>query len=106
MSNILIISPYIPWPLRSGGNTGVYYMLEYICKYENVYFLTSFNKNNNYRDLEHLKIKLPNIIFLTYDYRNTKYNPVIGETRHQFRIFRGTLRTAFPTVAIFSLRNL
>lgn len=73
MSNILIISPYIPWPLRSGGNTGVYYMLEYICKYENVYFLTSFNKNNNYRDLEHLKIKLPNIIFLTYDYRNTKY---------------------------------
>lgn len=73
MSNLLIISPYIPWPLRSGGNTGVFYMLEYICKYHNVSFLTSFNKNNNYRDLEQLKTKLPNINFFMYDYRTTKY---------------------------------
>lgn len=74
MKNILIISPYLPWPLRSGGNTGVYYMLEYICKYENVYFLTSYNKkNNNYKYLDQLKNKLPNINFLMYDYRTTKY---------------------------------
>lgn len=74
MNNILIISPFLPWPLSSGGNTGVYYMLEYICKYENVYFLTSYNKkNNNYKYLDQLKNKLPNINFLMYDYRTTKY---------------------------------
>lgn len=74
MNNILIISPYLPWPLRSGGNTGVYYMLEYICKYENVYFLTSYNKkSNNYKCFEQLKSKLPNINFFMYDYRKTKY---------------------------------
>lgn len=74
MNNILILSPYLPWPLSSGGNTGVYYMLEYICKYENVYFLTSYNKkNNNYKCFEQLKSKLPNINFFMYDYRKTKY---------------------------------
>ena len=74
MKNILIISPYLPWPLSSGGNTGVYYMLEYICKYENVYFLTSYNKkSNNYKCFEQLKSKLPNINFFMYDYRKTKY---------------------------------
>lgn len=74
MKNIMIISPFLPWPLRSGGNTGVYYMLEYVGRYENVYFVTSYDKsNNNYKYLEELKKKLPKVHFLLYDYRNTKY---------------------------------
>lgn len=74
MNNIMIISPFLPWPLNSGGNTGVFYMLEYVAKYENVYFVTIYNKRaNNYDQLEALKKRLPNVHFLMYDYRNTVY---------------------------------
>lgn len=74
MKNILIISPFLPWPLNSGGNTGVYYMLEYICKYENIFFLTTYDKRqNNYKHLEEIKQRLPSVKFLVYDYRNSKF---------------------------------
>lgn len=74
MKNVLIISPSLPWPLNSGGNTGVYYMLEYVCKYENIFFLTTYDKHqNNYRLLEEIKQRLPSVRFLLYDYRKTKF---------------------------------
>lgn len=74
MKNILIISPFLPWPLNSGGNTGVYYMLEYVSKYENVFFLTSYNKHkNNYKHLEEIKRCLPSVKFFIYDYRKTNF---------------------------------
>ena len=74
MKNILIISPYLPWPLKSGGNTGVFYLLEYISHCENVYFMTIYNKDyNTYKYLNQLKEKLPKVHFLMYDYRNTQY---------------------------------
>lgn len=74
MKNILIVSPFLPWPLNSGGNTGVYYMLEFVSKYKDVYFLTLYNKRyNNYEQLSGLKKQLPNVHFLMYDYRNTHF---------------------------------
>lgn len=74
MKNILIISPLLPWPLNSGGNTGVYYMLEYVSKYENVFFLTTYDKRqNNYALLEELKQHLSSVKFLVYDYRKTRF---------------------------------
>ena len=86
MKNILIISPFLPWPLKSGGNTGVYYMLEYISKYKNVYFLTAYNKSsNNYTNLNEIKQHLPSVEFLIYDYRKTaflKYEYLRKITRH------------------------
>ena len=74
MKNVLIISPYLPWPLKSGGNTGVFYLLEYISHHENVYFMTIYNKSyNTYECLNQLKEKLPKVHFLMYDYRKTQY---------------------------------
>lgn len=74
MKNIMIISPFLPWPLQSGGNTGVFYMLEYVGKHENVFFVTLYDRsNNNYRYLEELSKRLPHVHFLMYDYRNTAY---------------------------------
>lgn len=85
MKNILIISPFLPWPLNSGGNTGVFYMLEYVSKYENVFFLTSYDRwQNNYKHLEEIKKRLPSVKFLVYDYRKTKF--------HKYEYFRKILR--------------
>lgn len=73
MKNILVVSPFLPWPLNSGGNTGVYYMLEFISKHHNVCFVTSYNKNNNYKTLKEIEGKLSKVKFLFYDYRKSNY---------------------------------
>ena len=62
-------------------------MLEYVSKYENVFFLTSYDKcKNNYKRLEEVKKRLPSIKFLVYDYRKTKF--------HKYEYFRKILRHA------------
>lgn len=74
MKNILIISPYVPWPLNSGGNTGVFYLLQYVSQYENMYFLTLYNSRNNDSEAwNQLQQNLPKVHFLMYDYRKTQY---------------------------------
>lgn len=72
MKKILIISPYIPWPLRSGGNVGVYYLLSYIQEYLDAHFVTQLNKNNKECYIEELKENLPKVHFHLYDYKKTK----------------------------------
>lgn len=74
MKNILIISPYVPWPLNSGGNTGVFYLLQYVSQYENLYFMTLYNSRNNDSEAwNQLQQNLPKVHFLMYDYRKTQY---------------------------------
>ena len=49
-------------------------MLDYISKFENVYFITSYNKKyNNYDTLGKLKNILPNVNFMMYDYRTSAF---------------------------------
>ncbi len=57
---ILILSPYLPWPLDSGGNVGVYYMLSYISEYVDVTYMSIYNKKcNNWNIKEELQKRLP-----------------------------------------------
>lgn len=85
MKNILIISPYVPWPLNSGGNTGVFYLLQYISKKENVYFITLRNNlNKDIKVWDDLQRQLPNVHFMMYDYRQSLYK--------KYEYFRKILR--------------
>lgn len=70
---LLILSPYLPWPLRSGGNVGVFYMLSYICKFLDVTLITALNKKNSIKNLEALQRELPDINFVLYDYKMTEF---------------------------------
>lgn len=106
MKNIMIISPYLPWPLRSGGNTGVFYMLEYVGKYENVFFVTLYNRRyNNYKYLQELSVKLPYVHFLMYDYRQTVYK----KYEYVSKIFRrvgNTIKFGESSCSMDSLNTL
>lgn len=76
MKSIVIISPYIPWPLQSGGNVGVYYMLLKLCKKVHITFISCYNKKNTRKNLYTLQKRLPNIDFRIYDFKaaeNSKY---------------------------------
>ena len=71
---ILILSPYLPWPLYSGGNVGVYYMLSYISKYVDVTFMSIYNeKYNNEEYKKSIEKHLPGVKFIMYDYRHSEY---------------------------------
>lgn len=70
-TKLLILSPYLPWPLRSGGNVGVFYMLSYIRKYMDVTLMTTFNKVNSIGNLQQLQKELPDVRFELYDYRRS-----------------------------------
>lgn len=84
--NLLIITPYLPWPLSSGGNVGVFYMLTYISKYVNVSLLTTYNKTNNYKVLGEVQKRLPNVRFELYDYRKQPYRQfeIVRKIEKQF----------------------
>lgn len=70
--SIVIISPYIPWPLSSGGNVGVFYMLSGLCKKVDITFISCFNKTNTRHNLNELEKRLPNIDFRIFDYKTAK----------------------------------
>ncbi len=91
---ILILSPYLPWPLDSGGNVGVYYMLSYISEYVDVTYMSIYNKKcNNWNIKEELQKRLPRVKFVMYDYRqsvNKKYEYVRKlQRRIDERVFFG-----------------
>ena len=69
--NILIVSVQFPWPLDSGGDIGVYYMLDYIRKYENITFVTFYNRNEGNKNLVELEKRFPEIRFMLYDCRKS-----------------------------------
>lgn len=69
--NILIVSVQFPWPLDSGGDIGVYYMLDYIRKYENITFVTFYNRQEGNKNLVELEKRFPEIHFMLYDWRKS-----------------------------------
>lgn len=69
---VLILSPYLPWPLSTGGNVGVFHMLSYISDKMDVSFISTYDKrSNNYKSLKILEKRLPNVQFNLYDYRKS-----------------------------------
>lgn len=72
--NILIVSPRLPWPLYSGGNIGVYYILDYIRKYEDITFVTlsDWHKRNG-KYMAELEKRFPEIHFMLYDWQKSPF---------------------------------
>ena len=70
---LLIISPYLPWPLRSGGNVGVFYMLSYVTKFMDVTLMTTLNKINTREYCSELQQQLPELTIKMYDYKESDF---------------------------------
>lgn len=68
---LLIISPFVPWPLRSGGNVGVFYMLSYVTQFMDVTLMTTLNKVNTRENCRKLQEQLPNLKIMMYDYKQS-----------------------------------
>lgn len=70
---LLIISPFLPWPLRSGGNVGVFYMLSCVTKYMDVTLITTLNKVNTRENCKKLEQQLPELTIKMYDYKMSEF---------------------------------
>ena len=44
---ILIVSPYLPYPLNSGGNQAVFAMIDYLRRKQDITFITTVNRRNS-----------------------------------------------------------
>lgn len=76
MKKVVIISPYLPWPMSSGGNVGVFNMLLGMSNRVEYTFVTVLNGMNSRDNLREICKRIPNVDFRLYDYRkgsNVKY---------------------------------
>ena len=66
---LLILSPFLPWPLNTGGNAGVYNMLKSVVEDYEVHFVTSMNNINKPEYVKLLTSQIKGITFHLYDYK-------------------------------------
>ena len=62
---ILIISPYLPYPLNSGGNQAVFAMIDYLRKKQDITFITTIHRNNK-KHFHALQSLWPDVHFHPY----------------------------------------
>ena len=62
MKTILIIAPYLPYPLNSGGTQALFHMIEGIRSHYCIHFMTQICSKQE-PDLKTLKNKWPNVVF-------------------------------------------
>lgn len=74
MIKLLIISPFLPWPLNSGGNVAQFYMLKYLSKKFDITYLTSSDRKHSKDEILQLKNQLPKVNIVIYKLKNNKYN--------------------------------
>lgn len=70
MKRILIITPYIPYPIDSGGNQAVFTMIDNLRKHYSISLLLAAKKHNS--NIDALKKIWPDINFYIYENRNAK----------------------------------
>ena len=66
------MSPFLPWPLNSGGNIGVFNMLKAVAKDLDVHLVTSLNQINTASNASKLKELIPEITIHLYDWKSAK----------------------------------
>lgn len=66
MKKILLIIPYIPYPLDSGGNQAFFNMVDYIRNKMDVSVLLHLKKTSHQKNIEALKELWPNVNFFVY----------------------------------------
>lgn len=71
-TKLLILSPFLPWPLNSGGNIGVFNMLKAVAKDLDVHLVTSLNQINTASNASKLKELIPEITIHLYDWKSAK----------------------------------
>lgn len=71
-TKLLILSPFLPWPLNSGGNIGVFNMLKAVAKDLDVHFVTSMNQINTISNASELNSLIPEIKIHLYDWKSAK----------------------------------
>lgn len=66
MKKILLIIPYIPYPLDSGGNQAFFNMVDYIRNKMDVSILLHLKRHSQQQDINELKKLWPNVNFFIY----------------------------------------
>lgn len=80
MKKILLIIPYIPYPLDSGGNQAFFNMVDYIRDKMEVSVLLHLKKHNQQEKIEELKKIWPNVNFFVYE--STLNNDTLSTVRN------------------------
>lgn len=65
--NLLIITPYIPYPLHSGGNRAQFDMINGLKGYVSISLLVRASNPTDRQNIEILKTKWPEVTFFVYD---------------------------------------
>ena len=69
---LLYITPYIPWPLNSGGNQAFFMMADYIRRHHQLSLLLKVNGHHEQAAVEELKKKWDNVSFYVFDEQSVK----------------------------------
>lgn len=77
--NILILTPYVPYPINSGGNQGFFALVDRLRNYANISILLSV-KNSDMDNVEALKALWSNVDFHIYD--QSQYIPQVKNLRY------------------------
>ena len=69
---LLYITPYIPWPLNSGGNQAFFMMADYIRHHHQLSLLLRVNGHHGQDAVEELKKRWDNVTFYVFDEQSVK----------------------------------
>lgn len=100
--NILIITPYLPYPLSSGGAQAVFNMVDNLRSQHNYTMIINEGGQNNAMNREALKKLWPNVDIIYYPFTKQLLSPsfVYEKTR------RVILRKCFPNKRFFKVESI
>lgn len=80
--NILVVTPYVPYPLNSGGNQAFVNMLEQMAKEHNVSLLLRLKNKGDRHNCAELEKQQPNINIIAYTSSSAKDTDISGVGRY------------------------
>jgi hypothetical protein len=91
---ILIVTPYLPWPLNSGGNTGQFTILKSLKADHEFTVVSLLHYPKQKEDLKQLVQALPGVRFIpvetwAQDSGRFSKNPAFQAARHLYRATKG-----------------
>lgn len=83
---LLIVTPYIPFPLNGGGYIAQYYFLEHLCNDYDITLLSEARSAADVENLQGLKSSIPNINVVTHHHLKVEAEP--APFRHRINRFK------------------